>query len=161
MLGSSGVGKTTLINTLLGTDELKVADISNFKDKGRHTTTYRSLIVLPGGAVLVDNPGLRAIQLWDGEAGIKKTFQDIEEIGRTCRFSDCQHINEPGCAVQEALAAEEISAERYDSYVKLQKELAHRARKENWATRQNTKKRWKTITKSMRQTKKLRGDTDD
>jgi ribosome biogenesis GTPase / thiamine phosphate phosphatase len=162
LLGSSGVGKTTIINKLLGTDELKVAEISDFKDKGRHTTTYRSIIVLPDGAVLIDNPGLRAIQLWDGEAGIKKSFQDIEEFGENCRFSDCQHINEPGCAVQEALDSKKISSERYESYLKLQKELAHRSKKENWATRQNTKKRWNTPSKNIRYTKKnIRGDSDD
>ena len=161
LLGSSGVGKTTIINKLLGTDDLKVADIGDYKDKGRHTTTYRSLIVLPQGGLLIDNPGLRAVSLWDGEEGIKKSFQDIEEFGENCRFSDCQHINEPGCAVQEALIDNKISTDRYESYLKLQKELAHRSRKENWAMRQNTKKRWKTLSKHIRQMKKPGGELEE
>jgi len=161
LLGSSGVGKTTIINKILGTDDLKVAEIGDFKDKGRHTTTYRSLIVLPKGGVLVDNPGLRAIQLWDGEEGLKKSFQDIELLSEQCRFSDCQHRNEPGCAVLDSLGRNEISMDRYQNFLKLQKELAHRARKENWGTRQNTKKRWKTISKNLRQMKKLNRDPEE
>ncbi len=161
LLGSSGVGKTTIINKIVGKDLLKVADIGDFKDKGRHTTTFRSLVVLPEGGILVDNPGLRAIQFWDGEVGLKKSFQDIEEIGRNCRFNDCRHDDEPGCAVREAVQSGEISLDRYNSFLKLHKELEHRARKENWATRQNTKKRWKTGSKDMRQIKKLRGDLDE
>ena len=109
----------------------------------------------------MDNPGLRAIQLWDGEDGLKKSFQDIEALGQQCRFSDCQHINEPGCAVLEALQRDGIATERYQNYLKLQKELAHRARKENWATRQNTKKRWKTMSKNLRQKKRINGDQEE
>lgn len=160
MLGSSGVGKTTIINKLLGTDELKVAEVGDFKDKGRHTTTFRSLIVLPNGGVLMDNPGLRAVQLWDGEEGLKRSFQDIELFGEQCRFSNCQHQNEPGCAVLDALERDEISMARYQNFIKMQKELAYRARKENWATRQNTKKRWKSRSKIQRQMKNNKGDEE-
>jgi len=160
LLGSSGVGKTTIINKILGKDILKVAEIGEFKDKGRHTTTYRSLIVLPQGGVLVDNPGLRAIQLWDGEKGLKKSFQDIEKLAEHCRFSDCRHLNEPGCAVHEALERGEILPDRYESFTKLQKELEYRARRENWATRQNTKKRWKSISKDRRHLRK-RGKAEE
>ncbi len=161
LLGSSGVGKTTIINKIIGEDRLKVADTSDFKDKGRHTTTFRSLIILENGGILVDNPGLRAIQFWDGETGLKKSFQDIEEIGQNCRFNDCKHVNEPACAVREAVERGEISTDRYNSYLKLRQELEYRTRKENWATRQNTKKRWKSVSQSRRQMKKLRGDLDE
>ena len=158
LLGSSGVGKSTIINQILGEEKLKVAEIGDYKDKGKHTTTHRELVVLESGGILIDNPGMRSIQLWEGEEGITKSFQDIEQLAPRCRFNDCRHTNEPGCAVLAAVESGELSQERYDSYLKLQAELDYRARKENWVTRQNTKKRWKSISKSIRQMKDKRGD---
>lgn len=154
LLGSSGVGKSTIINKILGADKFKVADIGEYKDKGKHTTTHRELVVLQGGGILIDNPGMRSIQLWDGEEGISKSFHDIEQFAAFCRFKDCRHISEPGCAVMHAVEKGELASDRCESYLKLQGELAYRARKENWVTRQNTKKRWKTRSKSIRQFKK-------
>ncbi len=158
LLGSSGVGKSTIINRILGHEKFKVADIGDFKDKGRHTTTHRELVLLDSGGILIDNPGIRSIQIWDGEEGLTKSFEDIEELSQYCRFNDCKHLNEPDCAVLAAVDTGELDADRYDSYLKLQGELNYRARKENWVTRQNTKKRWKTIAKTRRQINKERGD---
>ncbi|MBN1481048.1 ribosome small subunit-dependent GTPase A [candidate division KSB1 bacterium] len=158
LLGSSGVGKSTIINRILGAEKFKVAETGEYKDKGRHTTTHRELVVLQGGGILIDNPGMRSIQLWDGEEGLIKSFDDIEQIAAYCRFNDCQHINEPDCAVLRAVAEGELSPDRYESYLKLQGEIAYRARKENWVTRQNSKKRWKSISKSIRQINKWRGE---
>lgn len=158
LLGSSGVGKSTIINQLLGEEKFKVADIGDYKDKGRHTTTHRELVLMDRGGILIDNPGIRSLQLWDGEEGISKSFEDIEEFSEHCRFNDCKHINEPDCAVLAAVESGELDQDRYDSYLKLQGELSYRARKENWVTRQNTKKRWKTIAKVRRQINKRRGE---
>ena len=158
LLGSSGVGKSTIINKILGTEKFKVSEIGDYKDKGRHTTTHRELVLLESGGILIDNPGMRSIQLWDGEEGIAKSFKDIEQFAVDCRFKDCRHINEPGCAVLLAVESKELPLERYESYLKLQGELAYRARKENWATRQNTKKRWKSISKSIRRMKNKRDE---
>ncbi len=158
LLGSSGVGKSTIINQMLGEEKFKVADIGDYKDKGRHTTTHRELVVLESGGILIDNPGIRSIQMWDGEEGITKSFEDLERFAQHCRFNDCKHVNEPDCGVLAAVEAGELDQDRYDSYLKLQNELAFRARKENWVTRQNTKKRWKSISKSIRQFDKKRRD---
>ncbi|MBN1466532.1 ribosome small subunit-dependent GTPase A [candidate division KSB1 bacterium] len=153
LLGSSGVGKSTIINKIIGVEKFKVSATGEYKDKGRHITTHREMVLLDSGGILIDNPGMRSIQLWDGEDGMAKSFADIEQIAVDCRFKDCRHVNEPGCAVLRAVAAKELPAERYESYLKLQKELDYRARKENWSARQNTKKRWKSIAKSIRQLK--------
>ena len=102
-LGSSGVGKSTIINTLLGEQRLKTREVSGEDSRGRHTTTHRELIVLPGGGVVIDTPGMREISLWDDTGGLQKAFDDIEAFARQCRFQDCTHESEPGCAVQAAL----------------------------------------------------------
>ncbi|MBN1561461.1 ribosome small subunit-dependent GTPase A [candidate division KSB1 bacterium] len=156
LLGSSGVGKSTIINKIIGREKFSVAQTGEYKDKGRHATTFREMVVLESGGILIDNPGLRSIQLWDGEEGMAKSFADIEQFAIDCRFKDCRHLNEPGCAVRRAVASSELPAERYESYLKLQKELDFRARKENWAGRQNTKRRWKSIAKSVRRMKNSR-----
>lgn len=123
LLGSSGVGKSTLINRLRGEDVQAVADVR--KDgRGRHTTTTRELVPLAGGGLLLDTPGMRELQLWDaGGEGLDTTFADIEELAGRCRFSDCEHNGEPGCAVEEALAEGTLDGARYSSYRKLQREL--------------------------------------
>jgi ribosome biogenesis GTPase len=121
LLGSSGVGKSTIVNALAGEELLATQEVREDDQMGRHTTTRRELILLPGGGVVLDTPGIRELQLWD--ADLSQTFGDIEEIAGQCRFSDCAHVSEPGCAVQAALADGTISAERWDSYVKLQREL--------------------------------------
>jgi ribosome biogenesis GTPase / thiamine phosphate phosphatase len=122
LLGSSGVGKSTLINRLRGEDVQAVAGLRN-DGRGRHTTTTRELVPLPGGGLLLDTPGMRELQLWDGCDGFDATFGDIEDLAGRCRFSDCGHNGEPGCAVQEALTDGTLDADRYNSYRKLQREL--------------------------------------
>jgi ribosome biogenesis GTPase len=136
-LGSSGVGKSTIINGLLGYDRQKTSDVREFKDRGKHTTTYREMIQLPGGSLVIDTPGMREIQIWTDEEGIARTFSDVEELAEKCRFSDCGHGNEPGCAVQEALQNGDLDPKRFQSYVKLQKEVSYLAlRQDKKAQRQ-------------------------
>lgn len=123
-VGSSGVGKSTLINRLLGEERLETDGLRD-DDKGRHTTSHRSLLMLPNGATVIDTPGMREIGMWDSTQGLEKAFSDIEALAACCRFKDCSHINEPGCAVLAALARGELSTERWQSYNKLQAENAY------------------------------------
>jgi len=124
VLGSSGVGKSTLINSLMGDDKQKTSSIREGDGKGRHTTTRRSLIPLPGGGLILDTPGMREIQLADCREGILATFSDMEDLARQCRYTDCQHQGEPDCAVQKAVEAGEIDQRRLQNYLKLLKEEA-------------------------------------
>ena len=102
LLGSSGVGKSTLVNRLVGAEVMTTGDLKD-DGRGRHTTTKRELIVLPGGGAIIDTPGLREVQMWAAEGGLAKTFDDIDALSKSCRFSDCRHLEEPGCAVKTAL----------------------------------------------------------
>lgn len=147
LLGSSGVGKSTLINHLLGSDVQKVRGIREHDGRGQHTTTHRELILLPQGGLVLDTPGMRELHLWDGEQSLQLAFDDIEALVRSCRFSDCQHRDEPGCAIQEALAEGTIETARYQSYEKLQKELLHVARKQDINAQITEKKRWKKLSR--------------
>lgn len=147
LLGSSGVGKSTLINHLLGRDVQKVREIREHDGRGQHTTTYRELILLPQGGLVLDTPGMRELHLWDGSESLQQTFDDIETLVLNCRFSDCRHGDEPGCAIREALAAGTIEAARYESYEKLQKELQHIARKQDINAQITEKKRWKKLSR--------------
>jgi len=123
-LGSSGVGKSTLVNGLLGYQALETAAIREDDSKGRHTTTYRALKFLPQGGILMDTPGMRELQLADCEQGVNETFSEIIQLATQCRFNDCEHITEPGCSVQEALDNGQLSQRRFSSYQKLIKEQA-------------------------------------
>ncbi|MBP3041272.1 ribosome small subunit-dependent GTPase A [Bacillaceae bacterium Marseille-Q3522] len=154
LLGSSGVGKSTLTNFLLHEERQAVQSIREADGKGKHTTTHRELFLLPQGCVLIDTPGMREIQLWDSEEGISQTFADIEELASKCRFRDCKHEEEPGCAVKEAIAKNRLSEERFLSYKKLLRELAFLERKQDRREKANEKKRWKNITKETRQKQK-------
>jgi len=147
LLGSSGVGKSTLINQLIGRDHLRVQEVREHDGRGRHTTTHRELILLPGGGLVLDTPGLRELQLWDGECGLQLAFDDIEALASRCYFSDCRHRDEPRCAVREALAEGEIDAERYLSYEKLQKELNYLSRKHDIRAEIIEKKKWKKLSR--------------
>jgi len=121
-IGSSGVGKSTLLNLLFGEIVQKTGQVRQGDSKGRHITTQRELFVLPKGGLLIDTPGMREFHLWEVEAGLAETFTDIEEVAESCHFSDCTHIHEKGCAVLTAVQQDHISQTRYESYLKLQKE---------------------------------------
>ncbi|MFJ5715180.1 ribosome small subunit-dependent GTPase A [Neobacillus sp. NPDC093127] len=153
LLGSSGVGKSTLTNRLLGAEKQLVQEIRGADDKGRHTTTHRELILLPNGCVLIDTPGMRELQLWESADGLAETFSEIEVLAENCRFRDCQHTDEPGCAVVNAINDGQLAAERLTSYTKLQKELAFIERKANKRAKAEVKKQFKTINKQIKQRK--------
>src|ERR1044071_1540771 len=147
LLGSSGVGKSTLINHLIGRDLQKVREVREHDGRGQHTTTHRELILLPQGGLVLDTPGMRELHLWDGEESLHQAFDDIEELAASCYFSDCQHHEEPRCAVREAVAEGRIDAARFQSYEKLQKELKHVARKQDINAQITEKKKWKKLSR--------------
>lgn len=159
-LGSSGVGKSTIINRLLGGDYIKTAEVSGYKDRGRHTTTSREIHLLDSGGILIDTPGLRQLQTWEGGEGLSQTFRDIEELAEQCRFSDCRHMGEPGCAVRAAVEGGSISPERLRSYQKILREASFHERRRNVRLRIEEAKRWKTIAKAMRHFDKSRRYAD-
>ena len=142
LLGSSGVGKSTLVNTLAGEELLATQDIREDDGEGRHTTTHRQLVLLPGGGLVLDTPGMRELQLWESSDGISETFTDVEEIAAKCRFSDCAHKTEPGCAVQAAIEDGTLPFARWASYKKLQRELAHLERRLDKRLQSEQRKRW-------------------
>ncbi|SDM88441.1 ribosome biogenesis GTPase [Paenibacillus sp. yr247] len=150
LLGSSGVGKSTLVNHIYGMDILDTGDIREGDDRGKHTTTHRELITLPGGGILIDTPGMRELQLWDASEGLSTSFQDIEELAKMCFFQDCKHGDEPKCAVKGALDERVLALDRFQSYVKLQKELAYLARKEDKGLQAAEKAKWKKIHQALK-----------
>jgi ribosome biogenesis GTPase len=157
LLGSSGVGKSTLINRLLGREVQKTGDVRESDDRGKHTTTHRELFRVPTGGLLIDTPGLRELQLWEADQGIESAFADIEELAEDCRFGDCGHAGEPGCAVEEALASGTLAPERLESYCKLQRELRQIHLKQDELARQQEKKRMKVINKSLKTIYEFKG----
>ncbi len=156
LLGSSGVGKSTLINRIRGEEKQRVNDVRAGDDRGKHTTTHRELICLPQGGIVIDTPGMRELQMWEADEGFRDAFEDIEELAERCQFSDCRHLKEPGCAVNEALGEGSLDHERYANYQKLQRELAYLARKEDARARLAEKDRWKKINQALRQVKPRR-----
>jgi len=122
-LGSSGVGKSTLINKILGEERQVTNDVREMDSRGRHTTTYRELIPIPDGGLLIDTPGMREIQMWGDEESLKKAFDDIEALAEACRFNDCEHDTEPGCAVKQAIQDGTLKEDRFKNYRKQQREL--------------------------------------
>ena len=130
LLGSSGVGKSTIINRLAGSDIRRTQEVRPADSRGRHTTTHRELIMLPGGGLIVDTPGMRELQLWDASDAVRETFDDIEAFAADCHFTDCRHRDEPRCAVKAAVAEGKLRADRLESYVKLQSELSQLARQQ-------------------------------
>ncbi|WP_338044841.1 ribosome small subunit-dependent GTPase A [Paenibacillus lignilyticus] len=143
--GSSGVGKSTLLNWLAGGDLQRVQGIREDDARGRHTTTHRELFPLPGGVIMMDTPGMRELQLWEADDGWQEAFSDIEAIAETCRFRDCRHQAEQGCAVKEALRSGALDERRYESYKKTGRELAHQARKEQSVSKRQKKSADKRI----------------
>jgi ribosome biogenesis GTPase len=156
LLGSSGVGKSTLINTLAGEELLSTREIRD-DGKGRHTTTRRELIQLPGGALVIDTPGMREVQLWVADEGLEEAFSDVTELFEHCRFSDCAHESEPGCAVKEALSNGTLAPERWESYLKLQRELAHLERRIDKRAQSEERKRWKALSTFARDASRAKG----
>lgn len=154
LLGSSGVGKSTIINHLLGEERFETQEVRPTDDHGRHTTTRRELVLLPGGGLLIDTPGMRELQLWGGVEGLEAAFDDIGALAERCRFRDCTHRHEPGCAVQDAIDNGELDEARFQSYLKLQREVAYQKRKSNLAAQLKEKERWKKITSDFRKRSK-------
>ena len=149
-VGSSGVGKSTLINVLLGTDKLKINSISEYDSKGKHTTTRREMIVLPEGGILIDTPGMRELALWNADKGLNQTFSEFDELAALCHFTDCTHTHEIKCAVLQALENGIITRERYDNYLKLRKELKYLERRHDKFAQIEEKRKWKEIMKEMK-----------
>jgi ribosome biogenesis GTPase len=156
LIGSSGVGKSTLINQLTGDDHLLVQTVREHDDRGRHTTTHRELSLLPGGGLVLDTPGMRELQLWDGDESLQLVFDDIEAIAAKCFFGDCRHQDEPRCAVREALVAGTIDTDRYESYEKLQKELQYQARRKDKLSEIVEKKKWKKLSRQASERARLK-----
>ena len=148
-VGSSGVGKSTLINGLCGEERLATREIRD-DGRGRHTTTRRELIVLPGTGCVIDTPGMRELQLWDSAEGLERAFEDVDAVITECRFSDCAHDTEPGCAVQTAIADGSLDAERFQSYQKLQRELHYLETRHDARARSEARKRWRAINKEAK-----------
>lgn len=140
VLGSSGVGKSTLVNALAGESLMETRAISADGQRGRHTTTHRELILLPSGALILDTPGMRELGLWDAESGVSSAFPEIDALITECRFGDCRHRNEPGCAIRAALDEGALPLERWHAYGKLQRELRFEHNKENWQSRMETRR---------------------
>ncbi len=150
-LGSSGVGKSTLLNALLGGEVQKTQTVRLSDGQGRHTTTVSQMFFLPGGGLVIDTPGLREIQLWADESVLSEVFAEVSLLAQSCRYADCAHKAEPGCAVKAAIETGALPPDRYVGYLKLQKELAYLKRKQDPVQAANTKRRWKAIHSSMRE----------
>jgi ribosome biogenesis GTPase / thiamine phosphate phosphatase len=149
-IGSSGVGKSTIVNALTGDAVLRVQPVRSGDDRGRHTTTSRQLIVLPGGGIVVDTPGMRELQLWESDAGIAQAFEDLEVLAQECRFRDCQHHGEPGCAVAQAIEEGAFPPDRLENYRKIEAELRFLQTKTDLHARQEQKARFKQLCKAQK-----------
>jgi len=161
MIGSSGVGKSTLVNTLLAEDRMVTREVRETDDQGRHTTSHRELIVLPSGGMLVDTPGIREIGLLDTEEGVAEVFDDVEDLMTRCKFSNCSHISEPGCAVQGAIKDGTLSQDRWTHFVQLQLEMAEAKDKVDRTARDAERRRLAASQKNYRATKRnYRGSKD-
>jgi len=156
LLGSSGVGKSTIVNCLMGRAIQEVKEVRESDSRGRHTTTAREIFALPGGALLMDTPGLRELQLWDADEGISQIFVDIESLAAQCRFGNCRHGGEPGCAVEAAIASGLLDMARLENWRKLEREMAFLRRKVDPQASHNEKKRIKQL---MRGVNKMYRDT--
>ncbi|MBC2272602.1 ribosome small subunit-dependent GTPase A [Listeria welshimeri] len=156
LLGSSGVGKSSFINSLAGVDLMKTADIRADDSKGKHTTTHREMHLLNNGWIVIDTPGMREFGVGINHTGFETTFSDIEELAQHCRFRDCSHTKEPGCAVQTAIDDSSLSMQHYENWLKLQREMAYHERKNSPALARQERDRWKAIHKSLRTQLKTR-----
>lgn len=156
-IGSSGVGKSSIINRLAGRELLRTAEVREEDSRGRHTTTHRELFVLPSGGIVVDTPGMRELGLWDAGQGIERAFGDIEALAPACAFSDCTHRVEPGCAVRAAVERGDLDRARYDSFLKLGREQEHLEAKTDWFKQQERKAYGKSIAKAVKDLYKRKG----
>jgi ribosome biogenesis GTPase len=152
LLGSSGVGKSTLVNALVGHELLPTQPVREDDSEGRHTTTHRELVLLPEGGLVLDTPGMRELQLWDADEGIAAAFDDVEALAAQCRFNDCSHGDEPGCAIREAIKEGTLDKERYESWEKLQRELEHLVTKQDGRAQAEARKARRRFARSMRKT---------
>ena len=151
LLGSSGVGKSTIINRLLGTDRQKTCEVRGRDSRGRHTTTRRELILMPNGGLLIDTPGMRELHLWDSTEALTEAFEDIDTLAAECRFRDCAHDQEPGCAVRAAVDDGRLEAARFDNYRRLQREGELLRRRRDELARLEEQRRVTTVHRAMRQ----------
>ena len=158
LLGSSGVGKSTIVNRIVGYDLLATRDVRISDSRGRHTSTSRQLVMLPNGGILIDTPGMRELQLWETGEAAANTFADLALLGEGCRFRDCAHQSEPGCAVIGAVAAGELPASRLDSYRKLMAEQAQQHKLQDQRAQIQDKRRAKVMTKALNQRLKEKSD---
>jgi ribosome biogenesis GTPase len=160
LLGSSGAGKSSLVNALAGQPVMATQAVREHDARGRHTTTHRELILLPGGRLVLDTPGMRELGLWEADAGVGTAFAEIEALVAECRFRDCAHRGEPGCAVQSALASGRLDAGRWRNYAKLRRELARIERKDDPRARAEQRKVWSRRSRTQRQRERVRFEED-
>ena len=150
LLGSSGVGKSSLINNLANEEIMKENVLRNGIDKGRHTTTHKQMLTLPNGGLIIDTPGIRELQLWDADCGISQTFSDIENLAKACKFSNCTHTTEPDCAVIKAINEGLIDRGRLENYIKVQKEQEYLINRQSQSAAKIERDKWKTIHKQIK-----------
>jgi len=160
-VGSSGVGKSTLVNTIAGDEVAAVREIREDDARGRHTTNRRQLHKMPDGGLVLDTPGMREIGLWDADAGLERSFADIDALAATCRFSDCAHAGEPGCAVASAITDGDLDSSRFEGWKKLEREARHLERRVDHLAREAERRRWRTINKSVGKVMEAKYGRDD
>ena len=158
LAGSSGVGKSTIVNALLHADRMVTRPVRQDDSRGRHTTSHRELILLPNGGMIIDTPGMRELQLWATEDSLAGAFGDIEELIQSCRFADCGHDSEPGCAIRGAIEDGSLDRARYASYQKLKRELAHLARRQSDTAEYEQRQRGKKFNKMYKSRQKMKRD---
>jgi ribosome biogenesis GTPase / thiamine phosphate phosphatase len=159
LLGSSGVGKSSIVNSLIGQELLRTKDVRDWDSRGRHTSTARQLVLLPGHGVLIDTPGMRELQLWETGQAVHEAFDDIHALAAGCRFRDCRHGTEPGCAVRAAVETGDLPGIRLESFQKLLDEQEHQRRQQDQRALLEEKRRWKVLTKAANKRIKEKGHT--